>query len=694
MKKTILSIALMLISYTGFCQVGIGTPSPLAGSMLDLTSTTKGFLPPRLTTADRNALKAPVQGLVIYNSTTKCIEFLRSDNKWYNLCDQTSVAVTAIGANTNTHSVGIGTTNPASSSYLDIVSITKGFLPPRMTPAQRNAINGGVFAEGLTIYNTSINCLEWWTGTAWTNGCGITTVATINCAGATVSGTVTQNTAATVTVTVPYTGGNGSAYATGSAIAATGVTGTLTATLQAGTASGAGNFTFNLAGTPTSTGTATFAFTFNGVSCSFNVTVSAMPPCPTPTGTLYGGGDVKINTSRIFNFSGTNYTSVSWAITPTTGVSTATGTGTTTGPITFSSLGGPYTVTFTATNTGGSCVTSTQTFNTAFNVITSPLNLNRCRITQTQSPTGDLINNTGYTGTVTVPYTVGDGSGYSATSITVNGLTLSRAAGTLLSGAGSIVYNLSGTYTGATGAGPTVFPINFFGVNLEITFKRDVLRNSLYYSSGAGSESLLAYDAAAVNDWIQISKTEFDDLPQSNTNNNCGPKNTTTAGSATEGGNSYLNGGGTFTLADQGGLYQTVIAPSELLYAVSWYNWNTNAIGEGYNTIYLTSVKINATAGQTISTPGPKLTKVGTASTGSYFVRKRPTFGSTGSMIYGSAGFTPNLTVGGSFYGSWPGNVDGFGHRPVRFGANGVPNQNYHGCLDSRTFWTGTANQW
>lgn len=62
---------------------------------------------------------------------------------------------------------GIGTTNPHPSAALDIVSTNQGVLHPRLTTAQRDAINGGDFAEGLTIYNDDDNCLQVWDGTSW-----------------------------------------------------------------------------------------------------------------------------------------------------------------------------------------------------------------------------------------------------------------------------------------------------------------------------------------------------------------------------------------------------------------------------------------------------------------------------------------------------------------------------------------------
>jgi hypothetical protein len=65
--------------------------------------------------------------------------------------------------------IGIGTTTPPSSAALDVSSTTKGLLPPRLTQAQRDAINPASTA-GLTIYNTSTGKLNTWDGTRWDAG--------------------------------------------------------------------------------------------------------------------------------------------------------------------------------------------------------------------------------------------------------------------------------------------------------------------------------------------------------------------------------------------------------------------------------------------------------------------------------------------------------------------------------------------
>jgi hypothetical protein len=49
--------------------VGMGTTSPNANSVLDLSSTTKAFLPPRMTTAQKAAIASPTAGMIVYDTT-------------------------------------------------------------------------------------------------------------------------------------------------------------------------------------------------------------------------------------------------------------------------------------------------------------------------------------------------------------------------------------------------------------------------------------------------------------------------------------------------------------------------------------------------------------------------------------------------------------------------------------------------
>lgn len=62
-----------VIAVTG--RVGIGTSVPNANAILDIDSTTKAFMPPRMTTTQRDAIPTPTEGMVIYNLTTHVLNF-------------------------------------------------------------------------------------------------------------------------------------------------------------------------------------------------------------------------------------------------------------------------------------------------------------------------------------------------------------------------------------------------------------------------------------------------------------------------------------------------------------------------------------------------------------------------------------------------------------------------------------------
>ena len=55
-------------------DIGLGTAFPNPSAILDLTSTEKGLLPPRMSTTERNAIQNPASGLVIYNLTEERLE--------------------------------------------------------------------------------------------------------------------------------------------------------------------------------------------------------------------------------------------------------------------------------------------------------------------------------------------------------------------------------------------------------------------------------------------------------------------------------------------------------------------------------------------------------------------------------------------------------------------------------------------
>ncbi|GHT62114.1 hypothetical protein AGMMS50239_14560 [Bacteroidia bacterium] len=88
------------------------------------------------------------------------------------------VALTFFSANYSFSQVTIGANKmPESFSVLELTDIGKGLRLPRLTAFQRDSLTNSAgfttnpLANGLTIYNTTSNCLEYWNSSKWTSLC-------------------------------------------------------------------------------------------------------------------------------------------------------------------------------------------------------------------------------------------------------------------------------------------------------------------------------------------------------------------------------------------------------------------------------------------------------------------------------------------------------------------------------------------
>jgi uncharacterized protein (TIGR02145 family) len=189
----------------------------------------------------------------------------------------------------NGSGIGMGTNTPNSSAKVEIASTTQGFLPPRMTTTQRDAIASP--ALGLVIFNTTTNCLNFYIGTSWNETCGtviipLGNITTLNCVGATNSGILYAGIPASgVSSSISYIGGNGGTHS-GQTINSMGVTG-LTATLPSGAFTNAsGSLNYTITGTPNTNGTAVFALNIGGQTCTLSRSVS-IARGTYPTGSVF-----------------------------------------------------------------------------------------------------------------------------------------------------------------------------------------------------------------------------------------------------------------------------------------------------------------------------------------------------------------------------------------------------------------------
>ena len=187
LKSICLIFATIFISTISFAQVGIGTNSPDASAKLDISSTTQGFLPPRMSYYQRTQITSPVAGLTIWCSNCGSSGEMQVFNgsAWTNMTG---------GAATGTISLNIGDSYQGGKVAYILVSVDPGY---------------DVNTQHGLIVSTSNQS----TGIRWYNGTDITTGAT-----GTAIGTGLSNTNTIIT----SQGGTPTSYAAGLARAYTG----------------------------------------------------------------------------------------------------------------------------------------------------------------------------------------------------------------------------------------------------------------------------------------------------------------------------------------------------------------------------------------------------------------------------------------------------------------------------------------
>ncbi len=83
--KHIITLLILILTISIQAQsVGINTASPHSSAALDIQSTDKGLLIPRMTTAQRNGILPPVDGLLVFDNTSQSFWFMTSGS-WVEL---------------------------------------------------------------------------------------------------------------------------------------------------------------------------------------------------------------------------------------------------------------------------------------------------------------------------------------------------------------------------------------------------------------------------------------------------------------------------------------------------------------------------------------------------------------------------------------------------------------------------------
>jgi len=153
MKQIFTFLVAVLITATTFSQVGIGTATPDASAALDITSTTKGLLMPRMTNAQRLAIASPVAGLQVFVTDFDGGSFMFYDGtKWGTLSFTKTIpdAPTIGTAVAGIAEATVSFTAPSSDGGSAITSYTATSNPGAITGTVSQEGIGDITVTGLT----------------------------------------------------------------------------------------------------------------------------------------------------------------------------------------------------------------------------------------------------------------------------------------------------------------------------------------------------------------------------------------------------------------------------------------------------------------------------------------------------------------------------------------------------------------
>jgi hypothetical protein len=170
-------IALMLLCETVFSQnnMGIGTTTPDSSAILDVNSTTKGMLVPRMTATQRTAIATPATGLLVYQTDGTSGFYSYDGSAWKSLIGSSTVNATVLPNFSIGHNVTASST--PITLYTSAFTTTTG---TSVSSATSFFIPGGItFTINFYSYDDEAYTYELWNVAPVANAVNYTTTGTV-----------------------------------------------------------------------------------------------------------------------------------------------------------------------------------------------------------------------------------------------------------------------------------------------------------------------------------------------------------------------------------------------------------------------------------------------------------------------------------------------------------------------------------
>lgn len=187
--RLFLFFLLLGTAYTSLAQVGIGTTTPDPSAQLDVKSSNKGLLAPRMTADQRSKIISPADGLLVYQTDGQIGFYFRQSGAWFKLATSSEIPAVPVanpaivsyasGNFVTLTTLGNGQTNRGSivgisNSTSDIYLQTRGILLSGDFGANTNIDHAVIMPR-----NGRIKTMTSYFNFYQTNPQGVTVVATL-----------------------------------------------------------------------------------------------------------------------------------------------------------------------------------------------------------------------------------------------------------------------------------------------------------------------------------------------------------------------------------------------------------------------------------------------------------------------------------------------------------------------------------
>lgn len=171
MKKVYL-IATLFVSVTAFAQkdnVGIGTTKPDQSAALEISSSNKGLLTPRMSLQQRSSIQNPAIGLIVYQTDLLSGFYFFDGKEWKSMTSETNANSIAdannwgLGGNTLSGGEYVGTTNDMplifrintvnNTQYNEKMRLTSVGLGIGVAPTEALHVGGNILSTGFITGN-------------------------------------------------------------------------------------------------------------------------------------------------------------------------------------------------------------------------------------------------------------------------------------------------------------------------------------------------------------------------------------------------------------------------------------------------------------------------------------------------------------------------------------------------------------